>query len=204
MREEIGVFDFPCWVRRGTYRFFVEDGVLKLEKAQRNEASDIKEVIGTRYFNDAGYFKHCDSGMLPGILLMCEGLPVSVLDREMEQFNIRREARAKRYEEEAARWENLKSRFGGMVIGIGKDVDVFDTGFSVRVIFRSDLSFADRKKFLQESKRKFLEWVMFEVRRDFRIKQKIGDFGFYKPVEIVNLRVPEVEVKFEVKKEVAL
>lgn len=33
--------------------------------------------------------------------------------------------------------------------------------------------------------------------------KKIGDIGFYKPVEIVTLRIPETETKFEAKGELA-
>ena len=44
---------------------------------------------------------------------------------------------------------------------------------------------------------------MHELAESKSVRRKIGDMRFYRPVEIINLRANEVEVKFEPKKEVA-
>ena len=125
-----------------------------------------------------------------------------------EAKEIARRYAGKRYERKAkeeegqAKWEALRKKFSGYVIGLDHEADVFDAGFSVRVLFRPSSSFAERRAFLKENRIEFVRWVVHECGNDYWIKKRIGDIRFYKPVEMVALRAPEVEVKFEVKREV--
>lgn len=121
------------------------------------------------------------------------------VEKATSQFRQRREENRKKLEIERQRWDNLREKFGGIVISMDSKIDIYSTGFSVRVLLNSETSFAERKKFLKENRTEFLKWLMYELMRNVKTSRRIGDISFYKPVEMTLLRVPEVEVKFEVK-----
>ena len=85
------------------------------------------------------------------------------------------------------------------MIGVDKDIDTYRDGFSARVLFRSDSDYDERKDFVRREKKNLLLWIMHEIGENVVYSKQIGDINFYKPVEIVMLRIPEIEVKFEVK-----
>lgn len=102
--------------------------------------------------------------------------------------------------EEKKRWLSLPPDFQDYIIGIDKKmIDVFPTGFTVRLLLKSGKDFKEQKKFVKEHGRDILKFVMQEIPYYPKIMKKIGDLKFYKPVEIIVLRSNELDIKFEVK-----
>ena len=101
---------------------------------------------------------------------------------------------------EKARWEKLSDTSRLFIIGVDRRfIDVFPTGFSIRVSLTSDKSFKDQKMFAKENGKEILRYAINEIPHIPKINKKIGDIKFYKPVEITVLRTNELDVKFEVK-----
>ena len=115
-----------------------------------------------------------------------------------EKCRIQAESREKR-QKDLENWRDLEKRFGGQIIGIDKNIDVFSTGFSVRVIMRTGLDFEERRSFIREHCRDLVKYVMNELTDSKKVMNRIGDIKFYKPTSITVLRISEVEIKFEVK-----
>ena len=208
MRENIGAW--LIW-RHGAHLVYVEDGVFKLETNLRvrwygvsgSETLRLKRELGKRFFGNSEFLIGVQNDFEDGFLLAADGKTVEEV-REIARERVKaREARNAEYYEKRRRWKKLREKFDGVVIGIDSKIDVYDVGFSVRVLFGSDITFAGKKKFLAENKTEFVRWVMNELMENKAARRKIGDIRFYKPVEIINLRAREVEVKFEIKGEVA-
>ena len=104
--------------------------------------------------------------------------------------------------DERKRWCSLNSESRLHIIGLDRSfIDVYPTGFSVRLLLRTSKSFDEQKKFLKENRKDILKYVMNEIQYSKKIMKRIGDLKFYKPVEIILLRTNEVDIKFEVKGE---
>lgn len=211
MREVIG-----CWpvIKRGRngcfagyqdYEIVIDDGVMVLIPSYGawERRVDFKRAFGKRFFGDSEFLIGCIGEFVDKIILECDGKDLDGVHKVAEKYLAKRREKRTRDFSEKAKWSELKDRFDGVVIGIDKNIDVYGTGFSVRVVFSSDVSFKDRAAFLKENRADFVRWVMKEISDSKKIVGKIGDIRFYKPVEIVNLRAHEVEVKFEVKEGVA-
>lgn len=158
--------------------------------------SDVKRALSSELFGDAMYLDHVSDDAINYLLGDVSRIGA---EKAASQFRQRREERAEKMEIEKQRWDNLREKFGGIVISMDSKIDIYSTGFSVRVLLNSETSFAERKKFLKENRTEFLKWLMYELMRNVKTSRRIGDISFYKPVEMTLLRVPEVEVKFEVK-----
>lgn len=155
-----------------------------------------KRNLSLKLFGDEFYLDYVAPEVIDRLL-------ARVRDKGVEKatacFRQRREERAKKMEIEKQRWTNLREKFNGIVISMDSKIDVYSDGFSVRVLLNSETSFAERKSFLKENRAEFLKWLMYELSQNVKTSRRIGDIGFYKPVEMTLLRAPEVEVKFEVK-----
>ena len=194
------------------YDVSVDNGVLKVgyefdrNKVYSHGHSDqlkFKREIGARYFGDPEYLIGVYEEWVTEFLVKYNGKNKEEAMAFCDAFRtVRDERRAKR-EAERKRWAETREKFDGFVIGIDSKIDIYESGFSVRVLFGSDVSFFGKKKFLAENKVEFLRWVIHELSESKNAMKKVGDMRFYRPVEIVNLRAQEVEVKFEIKKEVA-
>jgi len=205
MRELIGYWDGGY--RIGSYGVYIENGVMAVRKEyvwnSCGERMNFKRAFGKRFFNDSEFLIGTSGDYVTEILLMCNGKDMDGVEEIVRKYKERREENRSVWYKKWKEWEKLRETFDGVVIGIDSQIDVYETGFSVRVLFGSDVTFEARKKFLADNKIEFVKWVMSEISRSKAMVKKIGDMRFYKPVEIINLRAHEVEVKFEVKKEVA-
>ena len=204
----IGIWD--GWRRSGVgcLSVYIDDNdVFHAESVRHcdtwSDRVGFKKRFGQEFFGDERYFIGVDYDVFTRLILSCDGKQMSDVQEIFAGWDERREKHRTRDAEQKKRWEALRDRFGGSVIGIDKDVDVYDTGFSIRVLFNSGMTFAERKAFLKEHQRDFLRWVMMEVGGSKKVSWEIGDIKFYRPVEMICLRVPEVEVKFEIKEGVA-
>ena len=159
-----------------------------------------KREISEALFGDAKYLgKGVDDGVLVRLLRQVEehGKDVAV-----EGFKQKRKEHLEVKKAEEEEWKKLFKKFNGAVIGVDNCIDVFETGFSVRVLINSGLSFDERRKFVTENQRDFLVWLMEEIKGAKRMMKKIGDMRFYRPAEMVTLRrASEIEVKFEIKED---
>ena len=129
------------------------------------------------------------------------GFSADVIYDNVKQYYINN-IRGKGYsnKSEKDRWMKLSDEARRYIISMDRRfIDVFPTGFSVRVGLSSDKSFKDQKAFAREHGREILRYVMSEIPYIPKIMKKIGDVGFYKPVELTVLRTSELDVKFEVK-----
>ena len=189
--------------------FFFEDGVFGYEydihsrrRLSYRDKMDFKRAIGGRLFGDTEYLIGLTDDFMDRVIKECVGKTEEEIARVTGRYRTYREIRRAERDKGFEKWAELREKFGGVVIGIDSEIDVYDVGFSCRVLFNTDLSFSERGKFLRENRVEFVRWVMSEISDSKGIKRKIGDIRFYRPVEMVNLRMNEVEVKFEVKKEV--
>lgn len=155
-----------------------------------------KRALGKELFDDEFYIYCIADDVIDRLFTR---ISEDGVEKATSQFRQRREENRKKMEIERQRWDNLREKFGGIVISMDSKIDIYSTGFSVRVLLNSETSFAERKKFLKENRTEFLKWLMYELMRNVKTSRRIGDISFYKPVEMTLLRVPEVEVKFEVK-----
>lgn len=205
MREEIGKWNFAAY---SVFKFFAEDGVFRREfdihdrDYSHHEEIKFKRALGQRYFCDSEFLVGVPSYNISEFLFDANG------KTEEEVASLAREwvdRRAERKEVEDAKrdkWQRLKDRFGGAVIGLGSKIDVYGAGFSVRALLNSEMSFSDRKRFVADNRVDILRWVIHEVSESKGILRRIGDVRFYKPVEMTVLRSGEVEVKFGVKRDI--
>lgn len=209
-REYLGYFHDGSWVGAGEeYEVYVdEDGVLRLERClsfqgRWNELMPFRYKFGKKYFGDEKFLVGLKSEAISKLVMKCNGKKEQEIAEIIGKFRDKRDLYKSCNSVQWEEWVNLRNKFNWFVIGLDRDIDVYGEGFSVRVLFRTDISFEDRKRFLKENRMEFLLWVIGEVSNSKRMVKKIGDISFYKPVEIINLRMPEVEVKFEVKGEAA-
>lgn len=196
MREVIGV-----WERWPHALVYLEEGVLRFGLPTRDSERPLafKRKFGARFGGDAEFWVGVDYDSFGRFLFGCKGLSEAEVLKKVAERKAHRDAirNAERVKDE--KWEETREKFDGLVIGIDKSIDVYGTGFSVRVVFSSDVTFMAKAKFLRENRVEFVKWVMNEIAESKKITGRIGSIRFYKPVEIINLRAREVEVKFEVK-----
>ena len=204
MEERIGYW--RC-VERGYVREYdvcLKDGVLNVDWIRHAvvDRKAFKKDFGKRFFGDERFFLGCTDDFLERVLFECDGKDEVGITEVAKSYRDKREefrqADAHRVEE----WRKLRERFDGVVIGLDKKIDVYGSGFCVRVVFSSDVTFLGRRDFLKKNQDDFLRWVIKEISKSPSILRRIGSVEFYKPVEITNLRSCEVEVKFDVKEEI--
>ena len=154
-----------------------------------------------KWLSDIGYcMKGVGNETISKWLLQCDGKSVEAFEGLVREKIVNHAERKAAEKQTEAEWKRLSERFGGSVLGIDRKLDIYQSGFSVRVLLKSSLTRDDRRKLLKEHRTEIVKWVMEEVpgSRDFR--DKIGSLKFYRPTEIVLLNAPEFEVKFEVKR----
>lgn len=106
--------------------------------------------------------------------------------------------------DEKTRWLALSDEAKHYIVCIDRNYkDICPTGFSVRLLLKSDKSFQEQKQFVKTHRKDILQYVMNEIPHTKKIMRRIGDLKFYKPVEIILLRSNELDIKFEVKGELA-
>lgn len=200
MRKLIGYWD-GGW-KRGSYEVYVQNGELLLEKtvtAKWYNNSGFKRDFGELYFEDPEFLIGTSTEFVHKLLMECNGKDEKEIMEIVKKCKDKREENLTSDYRRQKEWEKLREKFDGIVIGVDREIDVYDSGFSVRVLFGSDVTFVGRRQFLTENKKEFVRWVMNEIRNSKYLSRMIGDIKYYKPVEIINLRAHEVEVKFEVK-----
>ena len=144
------------------------------------------------------YTKWIDSSLDKSI-----GFGVETLQKNLQEYyDTKIDGKGYMNSDERKRWLTLNSESRLHVVGLDRRfIDIFPTGFSVRLLLRTSNSFDDQKKFIQGNRKDILKYVMNEIQYSKKIMKKIGDLKFYKPVEIILLRTNEVDIKFEVKGE---
>jgi len=189
--------------RIGSYAVCLDNGIMFVKRDYSRNAwadrIDFKREFGKRYFGDPEFLIGTNNEYVSGILFECDGKDEDGVREVIRKYKDRREGYRTSEYRKRKEWEKLREKFDGIVIGIDSKIDVYGSGFSVRVLFGSDVSFGGKKKFLAENRIEFVRWVIHELSESKSAMKKIGDMRFYRPVEIINLRAQEVEVKFEIK-----
>lgn len=205
---------FSCCLRGGmVYRVYYDDnGVLNSVEIDcrywggssfRDLCSRKKREFSEKYFNDENYLKCLSHEFMRNRLDKCIGKEISCIQLEMEKYRKEREKKQEKYLQENKNWLAFKELYGDYIIGVDKVIDVYPAGFSVRVLFKTDVSFQERKAFIRENGRELMKYVISELKENKKALKSIGDMSFYMPVMITVLRVCEAEVKFEVKRDIA-
>ena len=203
MREVVGSRQINGFTRKNF--FFDENGVFEYDFDFKSGAETYEERLrfkrsmGRVLAGDSEFFVGVTDGFMNQVIKDCIGKTEDEIKGVIGKHVAYREARRADRRSEEEKWNDLREKFSGIVIGVSKDIDIYDSGFSVRVLFRSDVGFNERKKFLVENRTEFVRWVMQELADGRWARKMIGDIRFYKPVEMVNLRIPEVDMKFEIK-----
>ena len=209
-RETIGFWSEDSGEEYIEYKLYVLDGIFRMEKTDYlvirigGTETRCKRELGKRYFGDERFLIGVRSDLVTRIIREFNGKSEDEVMEIAKRYIDKREEHRTKELESLQKWERLRKKFGGLVIGTEKKVDVYENGFSVRVLFNSNMTFDDRMSFIKENKCAFMKWIMKEVSENKIAIRKIGDIRFYKPVEIINLRANEVEVKFEVKRNIEM
>lgn len=139
--------------------------------------------------------------MISECLLESDGKPIEYFDDLIrKRAKGLTAARAQRI-----KWRNaeLYRRFPETVIGLDKDIDVYNSGFSVRILLKTGMTKDEKRLFVKDNKKDLIRATMHDITRLRSFKSQIGSLSYYKPCEIIILNVEELEVKFEVKREVS-
>ena len=182
----------------GFYAFYNCDGTIKAEQISREHKDawfwDYSWQVMERVMTECGYDYVTKNDELFAFWLY------KFNGKKLKEFYEFLKERGDQLRERRRKRDDFNRRFkNNIVVGIDKHIDIFETGFSVRVLFKSETTQKERKKFGTENKKDFVLWAMEEIQETKSITNKIGDICFYEPKEIVFLRIPEAEIKFEVK-----
>ena len=186
----------------GTKTYFVKDGILRSTFAADryydyySHRDDLKKWLKSLGYD---WIAFSDSFVEKSVLGPFVGKPIEEVEQNVRFLAAKLHNRRIARKAEMDSWNDLSEQFKGYVVSLAKDHDVYSTGFSVRVLLSSEKDYQQRKSFVVENKKELLRWAMQQIRLDKVLMRKIGDLSYYKPVEIVTLRAPELEIKFEVK-----
>ena len=125
--------------------------------------------------------------------------PIEEAEENIRHLAERLQKKHEKRERLSAQFEKMDDQFREYVVGLANDIDIYSSGFSVRVLLASYHSFDERRLFVKSHKMDLVRWAMYQIPEHSRMMKSIGSLDFYKPVEIVTLRSPEVEIKFQVK-----
>lgn len=125
--------------------------------------------------------------------------PIEEAEENIRRLAERLHKKREKREKLLAQFEKMDDQFQEYVIGLANDIDIYSSGFSVRVLLASYHSFDERRLFVKSHKKDLAKWTIWRIAENYRMMKKIGSLDFYKPVEIITLRSPEVEIKFQVK-----
>ena len=182
--------------RRESRTYYFDNGIVAFESGVDDWGNNSDTL---RWFKSLGYDSVLAADRVDRILARCVGKGKDAVEDVVlgyaKRLRDRRDHKKKTWDE----WGELRDRFGGNVIGLEKEIDIYESGFSVRVLLSSSKTMDERRKFLRDNREDFVRYVMDEVGKNKRVMGRIGDIRFYKPAELIIMRVPVVEVKFEVK-----
>ena len=178
-----------------------ENGVLRAKEYEHSRFDSIEKDRFCEWLNKFGYDYRAfgDDFVKKSVLGPFVNLPMKDAEDNIKRLAERLHERRRKEKAVMEIWNQLDSEFRGFVVGIDKWVDVYDSGFSVRVLLSTQYSFSERRKFVKERSKDIVKWTMAQISENKNMLNRIGDLKFYKPVEIITLRNPEVELKFQVK-----
>ena len=185
-----------------TTRYYFDRGYLRTDQSETYGCEYFYEYKDrlVEWFSELGYDnKYFDYKFVENVLNPFIGRPVGDVEESIKErarfLRGRREKRKTLIEF----WNKLDEQFKGYVVSLDNEIDVYRTGFSIRVLLSSRYTFAERRAFVKTYKKDLVLWAIEQLKESKKAMNKIGDLRFYKPVEIITLRSPEVEIKFEIK-----
>ncbi len=180
--------------------YVIADGKLAERKATKYGSWMLYKAEIDRWFEYLGRSnKSYTDRFVRAILQPCVGKTTDELDSYAKA--ILEKNNAKRALETAKKrsWEDCDEDFKSFVVGLDSTLFLYDAGFSVRLVISSARSFEERRNFVKRRGRDILKWTAQELMLNPRSAGQIGDIRFYKPVTIGVMRVPQIEIKYEVK-----
>lgn len=206
-KENDVIYTDPRWMDHRYFNvyYIVKNGCIRqvsklTGSAYKDPSIDEKGKI-VEWFKTLGYeYKGFDDRFIcRTILNPFLNKPIEEAEENIRHLAERLHKRREKRERLLTQFEKMDEQFQEYVIGLANDIDVYSSGFSVRVLLASYRSFDERRLFVKSHKTDLVKWTMWRIAESYKMMKKIGSLDFYKPVEIITLRNPEVEVKFQVK-----
>ena len=127
------------------------------------------------------------------------GQPVSHIPKYIEEYKSKnaklRQDRKKLWDD----WETVRDTFNNIVLGVDKEIDYYDTGFTVRIVL-SHAPYQERRETLKNKKKELISYVMTELKRNRSFRQRVPSMDYFYPQEIFIFKsVAEAEIKFSIK-----
>ena len=163
-----------------------------------DERKFVKEFVSV-FLDDKLDYRYMKSETISKMCKTANGHDISVLSSLCKKMIDRHDRYLSDRKSIMTDWENLREQFDNYVIGLDKEIDVYDSGFSVRILMSSSNDFEKRKAFVKEQRNEIIEWTIQELEKKNRFIKRIGDLTYYKPAEITILRTPNIDIKFELK-----
>ena len=201
------IYTDPRWMDHRYFNvyYIVKNGCIRqvsklTGSAYKDPSIDEKGKI-VEWFKTLGYeYKGFDDRFIcRTILNPFLNKPIEEAEENIRHLAERLHKRREKRERLLTQFEKMDGQFQEYVIGLANDIDVYSSGFSVRVLLASYRSFDERRLFVKSHKTDLVKWTMWRIAESYKMMKKIGSLDFYKPVEIVTLRNPEIEIKFQVK-----
>ena len=184
-----------------TTYYGVRDGYLRTAKVNGFDGCRKYKPDIVRWLKKFGYDYECfdDQFIKKSLLGPFVDKPIEEAEDHIKWLKNRLEERRTKSKRLLKVWKEIDEIFYGYVVGLDKEIDVYNSGFSVRVLLTTSHSFEERRAFVKAARKELVRWTMDQISESSKMMKAIGSLDFYKPVEIITLRIPEVEIKFQVK-----
>jgi hypothetical protein len=206
-KENDVIYTDPRWMDHRYFNIYyiVKNGCIRqvsklTGSAYKDPSIDEKGKI-IEWFKTLGYeYKGFDDRFVcRTILNPFVNKPIEEAEENIKRLAERLHKRHEKRERLLTQFEKMDDQFQEYVVGLANDIDIYSSGFSVRVLLASYHSFDERRLFVKSHKKDLAKWTIWRIAENSRMMKKIGSLDFYKPVEIITLRSPEVEIKFQIK-----
>ena len=148
--------------------------------------------------SECGYASNCVKDAQRYLALSFDGNSIEKLKEELKRRAKRNKTIRERDKKNYKDWMNESEEVKKWLIGVDKNVDNFETGFSVYVLMNSGHTRAEQANFIRNRKQVFIQFVMKEMRK-IKNGKYIDLIPFCKMSEITVKNNNEVVVTFEFK-----
>ena len=210
-KETVPLEENSFWTVGDGY-YYLKDGIIQYKEVGKKELTSHQTHLlyeaETRFMeyvaNTTGYHAQSRGLILTRVIEKFVGRPFSDLIVELKARAVRSSAKTKTAKQSAKewkeKWEVLRKRFDGNIIGIDKEyVNTHPDGFSILVLMKQAPR-DERRAFVEKRTNDILLWCMEEIPNQKKLMKEIGSLDYYTPTEIVVKEANEIEVFFEAKK----
>lgn len=185
------------------YKFTIEDGMIRRKKvdnrcviptpAQNKEMKNYLEELG---YKPKVWTRTTETFVTESLLSPMAGHTVQEFEDHVAKM-AKKMGQTRKFREKAdGDWKRLKDRFDGVILGLDKVIDIYEEGFSIRIILKSTASLDERREFVKKKKGDIARWVCEDIASKDELVNQIGNINDYAPKELLVLKIPELEIKF--------